>query len=83
MKCYSVPYEGNQEYIFLAFVMRMRHWFILLSKGCQLRGFAFGTTTEYTGDDWPEVIAHILVGQKYVLPLFQRHRQNHIIAEMK
>ena len=58
MKCYSVPYEGNQEYIFFCFCHEDAPLVYPIIERLSIEGFrVWYDNGIHPGDDWPEVIA--------------------------
>ena len=58
MKCYSVPYEGNQEYIFFSYCHEDAPLVYPIIERLSIEGFrVWYDNGIHPGDDWPEVIA--------------------------
>ena len=58
MKCYSVPYEGNQEYIFFSYCHDDAPLVYPIIERLSIEGFrVWYDNGIHPGDDWPEVIA--------------------------
>ena len=65
MKCYSVPYEGNQEYIFFSYCHEDAPLVYPIIERLSIEGFrVWYDNGIHPGDDWPEVIATHLSGAK-------------------
>ncbi len=58
MKCYSIPYEGNQEYIFFSYCHDDAPLVYPIIERLSIEGFrVWYDNGIHPGDNWPEVIA--------------------------
>ena len=65
MKCYSVPYEGNQEFIFFSYCHADASAVYPIIERLTIEGFrVWYDNGIHPGDDWPEVIATHLSNAK-------------------